>query len=213
MASQRARLLAAMTETAAEHTYGETTVAAVVARAGVSRRTFYEHFSSRLECFLVAYDAGTEVLIRAIAAAVSRRQGWRARLRGGIDAYLGTLGSSPGFARMFVLEIVAVGDTGIERRRRVHRRFVGLYRELNATARADEPGVRAVADDELLLVVGGTEQLVADHVQRREVDRLPGLAPAVVSVVAALLVAPEASGIRTSVATASEPRGVPTAPR
>ena len=213
VASQRARLLAAMTETAAERTYGATTVAAVVARAGVSRRTFYEHFAGRLECLLAAYDAGTEMLIRAIAAAVSGREGWRSRLRGGIDAYLGTLAASPSFARLFVLEIVGTGDAGIERRQAVHRRFVALYRELNATARADEPGIRAVADDELLLVVGGTEQLVADHVQRREVHRLPGLAPAVVSVVAALLVAPEASGIRMSVATTSEPRGVPTAPR
>ncbi len=187
MTSQRARLLAAMTDTMAERRYGETTVADVVARAGVSRRTFYEHFSSRLECFLVAYDAGTEVLIRAIAAAVSRRQGWRSRLRGGVDAYLGTLASSPGFARLFVLEIVGVGDTGIERRRRVHRRFVGLYRELNATARAEEPSVRVVTDEELLLVVAGTEQVVAEHLYRRDPAEVATLAPTVVSVVSSLL--------------------------
>jgi AcrR family transcriptional regulator len=189
VASQRARLLAAMTGTMADRPYGETTVADVVARAGVSRRTFYEHFASKMECFLAAYDAGTEMLIRAIAAAVSGRQGWRSRLRAGVEAYLEALASSPGFTRLFVLEIVGAGDAALERRGRVHRRFVGLYRELNATARAEDPAVRSVADEELLLVVAGTEQLVAEHVQRGDVHQLPGLAPAIVSVVSSLLLA------------------------
>jgi AcrR family transcriptional regulator len=178
-----------MSETMAERSYGQSTVADVVARAGVSRRTFYEHFPSKLECFLATYDSGTEMLVRAIAAAVSRREGWRSRLGVGIDAYLEALGSSPGFARLFVLEIVGAGEPALDRRRRVHHRFVGLYRELNASARAEDPAVRTVADEELLLVVGGTEQLVAEHIRQRDVHQLPDLAPAIVSVVSALLLA------------------------
>jgi AcrR family transcriptional regulator len=192
-ASQRARLLAALTEVVAERGYGETTVGHVVARAGVSRRTFYEHFSSRQECFLAAYDAGTEKLIRAIAGAVSGRQGWSSRLRAGIEAYLETLAASPGFAHLFVQEIGGAGDPASERRRAVHRRFVRLYRELNASALAEDPGVRTVGDEELMLVVGGTEQLVADHLQRGSVDGIPALAPAIVRAVSSLLLASEIS--------------------
>ena len=88
------------------------------------------------------------------------------------------------------LEIVAVGDTGIERRRRVHRRFVGLYRELNATARAEEPSVRIVTDEELSLVVAGTEQIVAEHLYRRDPAEVATLAPTVESVVSSLLLSP-----------------------
>jgi AcrR family transcriptional regulator len=186
-ASQRARLLTALTETVTVRPYGDVTVADVVAQAGVSRRTFYEHFPSKLDCLLAAYEAGTELVIRAIAAAVSGREGWRERLRAGIGAYLETLASSPGFARIFVLEIPAAGDVALGHRRAVHRRFVGLYRELNATARTEDPGVRSVADEELLLVVGGTEQLVADHLQQRRTAELPTLAPVVLSVVSSLL--------------------------
>ena len=187
LASQRARLLTAMTETVTVRPYGDVTVGDVVAQAGVSRRTFYEHFPGKLDCLLAAYETGTELVIRAIAAAVPGRQGWRQRLRAGIGAYLETLASSSGFARIFVLEIAGAGDAALERRRAVHRRFVGLYRELNATARAEEAGVRTVTDEELLLVVGGTEQLVADHLQRRRAAELPALAPIVVSVVSSLL--------------------------
>jgi AcrR family transcriptional regulator len=189
LASQRARLLSAMTETVTVRPYGDVTVADLVAQAGVSRRTFYEHFPGKLECLLAAYEAGTEVVIRAIAAAVSGRQGWKERLSAGISAYLETLAASPGFARVFVLEIAGAGDAALERRRAVHRRFVALYRELNATARAGDPRVRTVADEELLVVVGGTEQLVAEHLRQRQAGQLPALTPIVVSVVSSLLLA------------------------
>ena len=52
LASQRGRMIAAMAETVAAKGYAATTVADVVARAGVSRKTFYEHFADREECFL-----------------------------------------------------------------------------------------------------------------------------------------------------------------
>ncbi len=188
-ASQRARLLSAMTEVVTRQPYGEVTVADVVAQAGVSRRTFYEQFPSKLDCLVAAYEDGTDLLIRAIAAAVAGRQGWRDRLGAGIATYLANLGSSPGFARIFALEIATAGDAALEHRRRVHRRFVGLYRELNATARAEDPEVRTVADEELLLVVAGTEHLVAEHLHRQNPVELPVLAPVVVSVVSSLLLA------------------------
>jgi AcrR family transcriptional regulator len=186
-ANQRARILAAMSETVADKTYCEATVADVVALAEVSRRTFYEHFSSKLDCFLAAYDAATEVLIKAIASAVSQRRGWRSRLHAGIGAYLEALGSSPGFARMYLLEVVRAGDAALERRQAVHRRFVSLYRELNAMARAEEPAVRTVTDEEFLLVVGGTDQLVAAHLEQPAVEQIPDLAATVESVVSSLL--------------------------
>ena len=120
---------------------------------------------------------------------MSGREGWRERLRAGIGAYLATLASSPGFARIFVLEIAGAGDVALGHRRAVLRRFVGLYRELNATARTEDAGVRSVADEELLLVVGGTEQLVADHLHQGGAGELTALAPNVVSVVSSLLLA------------------------
>ena len=58
LASQRGRMLAAIAEAVAEKGYAATTVADVVGRAGVSRKTFYEHFADKEECFLAAWDAG-----------------------------------------------------------------------------------------------------------------------------------------------------------
>ena len=64
-ASQRRRMLEAMANATAEKGYVHTTVADVIKRAGVSRETFYEHFSDKEDCFIAAYDAGVEaVLVR-----------------------------------------------------------------------------------------------------------------------------------------------------
>src|SRR5215211_3537803 len=59
--SQRGRMLAAMATAVGEKGYAEVAVADVIARAGVSRKTFYEQFDNKLGCFLAAYDAGVEL--------------------------------------------------------------------------------------------------------------------------------------------------------
>src|SRR5215475_30569 len=55
-ANQRERIMAAVAQAAAELGYPEMSVEAIIARAGVSRRTFYEHFKNKEEAFLAAYD-------------------------------------------------------------------------------------------------------------------------------------------------------------
>jgi AcrR family transcriptional regulator len=53
---QRTRILDALVDALAERGYGETSVQDVVARAGVSRATFYKHFQSKQEAFLAAHS-------------------------------------------------------------------------------------------------------------------------------------------------------------
>src|SRR6185312_6723758 len=85
VASQRGRMIDAMAQTVAAKGYTATTVADVVAHAGVSRKTFYEHFADREECFLAAYDAAVDVLLGAVAermaAGPSSEIDWRERVR------------------------------------------------------------------------------------------------------------------------------------
>src|SRR5213080_4602099 len=69
LASQRGRMLGAMADAVASKSYAATTVADVVAGAGVSRKTFYEHFRDKEECFLAAFDAGVGLVLEAITAA------------------------------------------------------------------------------------------------------------------------------------------------
>jgi AcrR family transcriptional regulator len=53
---QRDRLMRAMARTVAEFGYQDTTVRRLLGRAGLSRRTYYELFEDKEDCFLAAYD-------------------------------------------------------------------------------------------------------------------------------------------------------------
>lgn len=65
---QRARLLTAAVEVVSELGYGGMSTARVSARAGVSRKTFYDLFSDREDCFLAVFDDA----VARIAAVVLR---------------------------------------------------------------------------------------------------------------------------------------------
>ena len=68
-ASQRGRLICAVADCVAAKGYAETTVADVIALAGVSRKTFYEHFTDKEACFLASYDHGADAIHRAMLEA------------------------------------------------------------------------------------------------------------------------------------------------
>ena len=118
--SQRGRLLSAMAEVVASKGYGTVAVRDVIARAGVSRKTFYEHFDNKEECFLAAYDAGVASMLEAIGDAIraAAPDGPLAIARAGTARYLDTLAANPAFARTFLVEVSAAGPAALERRAR-----------------------------------------------------------------------------------------------
>src|SRR5690242_1893989 len=74
--NQRERMLLAVAESVAEQGYATTTVADIIARARLSRRTFYEHFADKEECFLAAYDTVAGQLLSAVGQAYEQAEGW-----------------------------------------------------------------------------------------------------------------------------------------
>ena len=175
LASQRGRMLAAMADAVAVKGYAATTVADVVAGAGVSRKTFYEHFRDKEECFLAAFDAGVDLLLAAIVAAQPQDEGWIALMRARVRAYLGTLASNPAFARTFLIEVFAAGPRALERRADVLRRFARLFRDLHDEARRQFPQLPAVPEAIYVAAVGAINELVSDFAREGRTAELPQL--------------------------------------
>ncbi len=165
LASQRVRMLDAIAEVVAAKGYGAATVADVVERAGVSRKTFYEQFRDKEACFLAAYDAGVDSLIATMRAV---GDDVRARIR----AYLETLAAEPAFARTFLIEIGAAGPRALARRDEVHDAFAALT--------ADAPAHAALA------AVGAANEVVTRLVRDGRTAELPSLEDVLVRVYAAL---------------------------
>src|SRR6476620_2376203 len=86
--SQRGRMLEAIAHAVAEKGYAATAVADVISRAGVSRKTFYEHFANKEACFLEAYDTGVQVLLTTIDEAVEAAPDGLRAVTDGLQAYL-----------------------------------------------------------------------------------------------------------------------------
>ncbi len=116
---QRARLLAAMTEVVCERGAPSATVARVVERAGVSRRTFYELFDDREDCFLAAFD---EVMARASAhvlGAYDPNARWETRLRTALTGLLSFLDMERDAGQLLIDGSLGAGPRALERRKRV----------------------------------------------------------------------------------------------
>jgi AcrR family transcriptional regulator len=126
LASQRGRMLEAMAAAVREKGYSHTAVADVVAGAGVSRETFYQHFDDKEACFLAAYERGVEAVRKAMAAALAGAPAEPLeRFDRALCAYLDLLAESA-IARVFLVDVYAAGPRALRRRREVQEDFVGL---------------------------------------------------------------------------------------
>jgi AcrR family transcriptional regulator/DNA-binding MarR family transcriptional regulator len=116
---QRARIVSAMVEVAAELGYVGAAVARVVARAGISRRTFYELFDGREDCFLAAFEWGVGQMGETMIEAYGSQRSWRDRARQALAALLVFLDSEPELARACVIEALGAGKLVLRRRAQV----------------------------------------------------------------------------------------------
>ena len=90
-ASQRGRLICAIADAVAAEGYAATSVADVIALAGVSRRTFYEHFADKESCYLAAYDSGAQAIHRAMVEAIDGLSRWEEILTSVLTTWLAFL--------------------------------------------------------------------------------------------------------------------------
>lgn len=179
--SQRNRILLAVTESVAEKGWVGASVADIVARAGVSRSTFYTFFEDRLECFLAANEIAYELLMASMRQRVTELETERSlrfeeRISTLLAAYLETLTSNPGFARVFLVEVYAAGPEAIEQRRKAFDEFVELF--LSGQPQVSEQD-RVMTE----FVVAAVSSFVTNAVAADDIDSLSGLHAQVMAVV------------------------------
>jgi AcrR family transcriptional regulator len=179
-ASQRTRLLEAIGRAVAEKGYAAATIDDVVRRAGVSKKTFYDHFADKEDCFLVAYQAASEELLRRVREAHEAHDDWEERTRAGIVAYLRWLAADPALARVFLIEVAAAGPQALERRERLRDRYAELIRE-RRDGGADLPF------EVFHAVVAAVDDVVVRHIRERGAEDLPELEPILLYLQTALL--------------------------
>jgi AcrR family transcriptional regulator len=189
-ASQRGRMLDGMARTVARHGYAATPVAAVLAAAGVSRKTFYEQFADKQACFLAAYDAIVALCTERLVSAYHGGEGWEDAIARAYAALLGTLAAEPDFAHLGVVDVLAAGPQALARRDATLRRFARFIDHTRERAEAAVSPPRLVGQ----AIVGGIHELVYSQIVRGETARLPELTDELLHYTFMLLGVPCAGG-------------------
>lgn len=172
--SQRDRLLDSMAQACSEKRYAEVSVADVVARARVSRSTFYEIFPDKEACFLAAYDA---ILGRFVSEVIRACQDpeltWPEQIEIGIETSLKFLAAEPAFARMCIVDMFSAGPAALER-------YLSALRLIAAfvdAAREQMPGAEEVPVAVAGMVIGGAAVVIRGEIVDERTELLPEVGP------------------------------------
>ena len=172
----RSRLLDGMARAVAAKGYGETTIADIVREAGVSRRTFYEHFTSKAECLVALYDAASRNALKVLGQAIAPDQPWEAQLERATAAYLGYMAGNPVLTRTLFIEILNVGPEGLAARRKLNQEIAEYIGSL----------VRTISPELAMAVVGGIHELVLQAIEQGKASELTEITATAVQLVKAV---------------------------
>jgi AcrR family transcriptional regulator/DNA-binding MarR family transcriptional regulator len=126
---QRTRILGAAVEVVCERGASEATVGRVVARAGMSRRTFYELFTDREDCFLAAFEQAVMRAGASVVPAYEAGSSWREGVRAGLLALLVFLEEEPDVGALLIVEALGAGPRTLRRRTEVLDALIAVVDE------------------------------------------------------------------------------------
>lgn len=177
-ASQRQRLIAAMAQVAAEHGRRAASVDLVCERAGMSRRTFYEHFTDGEQCFVSAVGQAFDQLFAAINAAVGTEpRDWEDRACTTVAALIATLDRDRTLARLCVIEPHSGSPVALS------IRYAAVHRLALVLAAGATVGDTALRDAAARGAVGAILELATDPILADQ-SLQPVVAPALYTALA-----------------------------
>jgi AcrR family transcriptional regulator len=186
--NQRHRMQGAMVEAVAGQGYGGTSVKQVISLAGVSRRSFYEQFANKQECFLSTLELlAAQARERASAAYHAGGPDSEQRIDAGLRALLELVASNPKGTHMALLDASAAGPPG---RAVLTKMLLGFERSLYecfASTPVASPSLADVPPGAAPLraappagvvrgVAGGVHMMILRRLCQERTSELPGLA-------------------------------------
>ena len=161
----RRRLLEGMATAIRERGFRETTVADVVRHARTSRRTFYEHFASKQDCYVALLRESNAEMISQIAAAVDPHATWATQIEQAIGAWIGASQSEPAITLSWIREIPSLGEGARQLQRDFLEAFIVLIQTLSDNPELRAAGVQPVSRQVAIMLLGGLRELMATTVE------------------------------------------------
>lgn len=162
---RRQRLLDGLAASIIEDGFRDTTVADVVRRARTSRRTFYEHFSSREECLIALLAEANRSMIQQISDAVDPRAPWALQVRQAIEAWIACAESEPAITLSWIRDVPALGAPARELQRDAMEGFIAMTQRLTDTPALRAAGISPPSRQLAIMLLGGLRELIATAVE------------------------------------------------
>ncbi len=184
-ASQRGRILQAVTEEVAARGYTTTSVQHVIGRARVSRSAFYASFTDKQDAFAQAHLQASRQLLDLIHNRVAEvaDAAWRERLRAAVQAYLDGFVNAPAYAVSFMVELRGASPLLLDQRDQVLERHARNLARLAENAAAEDPAVHRPSDLELIGAIGAADELATRVIRATPAGEPPELGPLLTPIV------------------------------
>jgi AcrR family transcriptional regulator len=173
--SQRRRLLAACVDIVADRGFAAATTAAIARHAGVSPRTFYDHFEDKLAGLLAAYDLFAQELFTRLVAALQADDDVEAIMDRTVTAYLSIWQENPQAAKAFLIEMESAGPVARRRRRDANVVFAAGIRAVHERVREHDPTLGDLSFAAFRGVVHGVRELTRDALETGPPEALLGI--------------------------------------
>lgn len=161
----RQRLLDGMAATIRERGFHDSTVADIVRHARTSRRTFYEHFAGKQDCFIALLREVNATLRRQIAAAVDPRAPWDIQVRQAIEAWIAESQRDLPLTLSWIRELPSLGEGGRQLQREWIDAFIVLIQDLASTPELEAVGIAPPSRQVAVMLIGGLRELIATTVE------------------------------------------------
>jgi AcrR family transcriptional regulator len=197
--NQRERILDAVTNLTASNGYGNLTVEDIAAEASVSLQAFYEHFESKEDAFLVAYELGHTKGLGFVERAFAEAPDWRSGVRDGLCSLMGYLASEPSFAKLSLMGTVVATPRAYD----LSNRGVAAYARLLAPGFDEVPKRKHPPQIAIDAIAGGLQEMFLHYAVQERIENLPELTADATYVALAPFIGAEAAA-----QVAVEPAGV-----
>lgn len=157
----RQRLLDGLAASISERGYRASTVADVVRYARTSKRTFYDHFAGKQECFLELLGVDIEILGQRIESAVDPEADWHQQIRQAVEAYVAHIESRPAITLSLIRELPSLGDAARPVQRRGLQVLSTLLIDLSATPGFRRAQLPPLTTPLAVVLLGGLRELTA----------------------------------------------------
>lgn len=173
---QRARIISALVKETSERGFRAVTVADIVKRAAIARKTFYENFSSKEDCFLAAQEHAMLTALSRVVEAAGTHKSWPQRVRAGLAAFLEYVAAEPALAKTCMVEALAVSPSSIGYYEESQQAFVSLFR----VGRDVSPQGGELPETLEEAIVGGVFWIIYQRLVAAEAETITELLPELV---------------------------------